>query len=183
MKKVMQVLTSCLCLLCVCFSATACWFWGGYNQIMYNHFSKEDNYYTWTVTVKDFIWTDADNDYTAYSMYEDSENFEHRELEKRKYMYISLAATILEYEKEWMGHIKETAFEIHYENAVELIENGFLDNVSIGDTITIRATCWTYSDRDWYFLAEIESEGVTYLDMQTGLKNITEYMDGRRSLL
>ena len=183
MKRMMSALAIGVSLLCVCFSLTACWFWGGYNKIMYDYFSNENNYYTWTVTVKDFVWTDADNDYTAYSMYENSENFEHRALEKRKYMYISLSATILEYEKEWMDYIKETAFEIHYENAVELIENGFLENVSIGDTITIRATHCTYSDANFLYVAAVEKDGVVYLDMQTGLKNITEYMDGRRSLL
>lgn len=183
MKKMIKMLAISISLLCVCLGASSCWFWGGYNKIMYDHFLDESNYYTWTVTVKDLVWTDADNDYNAYSMYENSENFEHRLLEERKYNYISLATTILEYEEEWMDYIKEEAFEIRYENAVELIENGFLENVSIGDTITIRATCWTYGDRDWFFLAELESDGVTYLDMQTGLKNIREYMDENRSLL
>ena len=183
MKKTIQILASCLSLLCICLSASSCWFWGGYNKIMYDHFSNEDNYYTWTVRMKDFVWTDAENDYQAYSMYENSENFEHRLLEERKYNHIALATTILEYEEEWMDYIKEKAFAVHYENAVELIGNGFLENVSIGDKITIRATCWTYGDADWFFLAELESDGVTYLDMQTGLKNIREYMDENRSLL
>ena len=100
---------------------------------MYEYFSDENNYYTWTVTIRDFVWTDRDNDYTGYSMYENSENFEYRALEERKYNYIALSTVILEYQEEWMDYIKEEAFTVHYKNAVELIENGFLENVKIGD--------------------------------------------------
>ena len=183
MKKRIKMLAISISLICVCLGSSSCWFWGGYNKIMYDHFLDESNYYTWTVTVRDFVWTDMDNDYNAYSMYENSEKFEHRSLEERKYNYIALATTILEYEKEWMDYIKENAFDIHYENAVTLIENGFLDKVKIGDTITIRATCWTYGDTDWFFVASVESGGAIYLDMQTGLQNVKEYMDENRSLL
>ena len=183
MKRMMRALAISLSLFCVCLSATACWFWGGYNKIMYEYFSNENNYYTWTVTIRDFVWTDRDNDYTGYSMYENSENFEYRALEERKYNYIALSTVILEYQEEWMDYIKEEAFTVHYKNAVELIENGFLENVKIGDTITIRATHCTYSDANFLYVAAVEKDGVTYLDMQTGLQNIKEYMDGNRSLL
>ena len=185
MKKTIQILASCLSLLCICLSTSSCWFWGGYNKIMYDHFLDENNYYTWTVTVKDFVWgyLDEDHKYNAYSMYENSENLEYRALEEKEYAYTSLPVAVLDAEEAWMDYIEEKAFDLCYENAVTLIENGFLENVKIGDTITIRATCWTYGDTDWFFLAELESGGVTYLDMQTGLKNIREYMDENRSLL
>lgn len=183
MKKTMRMIAVYLCLLCVCFGLTGCWFWGNFNGVMYKHFKDPNNYYEWTVTVKDCVWTDVEDDYKAYSLFNNSENFEYRALEERKYNHIALSTTILEYEEEWMDYIKEKAFTVHYENALKLIENGFLENVSIGDKITIRATCWTYGDTDWFFLAAVESGGVTYLDLQTGLQNIKEYMDENRSLL
>ena len=183
MKKLIRMLAAYLCLLCVCFGAAGCWFWGNFNGIMYKHFKDPNNYYEWTVCVEDFVWTDMEDGYTGYSLFDNSENFEYRALEERKRNHIALSVTILEYEKEWMSHLNKQAFEIDYQNAVELIKNGFLENVRIGETIKIRATYWTYGDRDWFFLAAVECGDVTYLDIDTGIKNIVAYMDDNRSLL
>jgi hypothetical protein len=66
---------------------------------------------------------------------------------------------------------------------MELIENGFLENVAVGDEITVRTTMWIYSDADFFVINAVESGGVTYLDFDTGLQNYREFMDENRSLL
>ena len=195
MKRMMRALAISLSLFCVCLSATACWFWGGYNKIMYDHFLDENNYYEWTVTVNDYSWAyvDEDRNYFRYSMYESSNNLEYKPFEEKSRMFTSIWVSVLSAQDDKLNilengmfrsyDISDCAFSVDYRNTMALIESGFFENVQIGDTITIRATCWVYGDTDWLIVGSVAKDDVTYLDIQTGLQNNKKTMDKNRSLL
>ena len=195
MKKLLRILAICTSLICVCLSSTACWFWGGYNKIMYDHFLDEDNYYEWTVTVNDYSWgyVDEDRNYFEYSMYESSNNLEYKPFEEKSRMFTSIWVSVLSAQDDRLNYlenamfhsydISDCGFSVDYRNTIALIESGFFENVQIGDTITIRATCWVYGDTDWLIVGSVAKDDVTYLDIQTGLQNNKKTMDKNRSLL
>ncbi|MBO4939771.1 MAG: hypothetical protein J6D30_01915 [Clostridia bacterium] len=182
MKKIRYIMAL-VCVGVFGFLSSSCFLWGGYNKIMYEYFSNENNYREWTMTVKDFIWMDWDNNQATYSLYEDSEENDFKPLEYREYDYIYLILTVDEADKEYWGeNYQYVAYRIFYENAKTLVENGMTKDVKKGDRVTVRATDWTYSDNRFLYIAEVKTESVCYLDIQTGLKNITAYMDGNRTL-
>lgn len=184
MKRTMRFILSFISMIVFCFGGSSCWLWGNFNHIMYNYFKEESNYRKWTMTVEDFIWTDWENGRATYSLYEDSEDHTHKALEKCEHDHIYLLLKISETDKEYWGEDCEgVAFEVIYDNTQELIENGLLEDVKIGDTVTIKATDWTYGDTRFLYIAALESDSVCYLDIQTGLKNMIAYMDENRSLL
>lgn len=188
----MKVLRKILAVLCAGFfalTASSCWFWGGYNGIMYNYFQEEENYLELTMTLLDFSWVDWDNaadERVPYSLYKNSTVHDYKEIESdfeecSFYMGLSYVEGDLK-GWEWIAG-ENIAFRLCPQNAREIIKNGVLENVALGDVVTIRGTMWIYSDTNFFELAALESSSVSYLDFNVGLQNYKEYMDENRSLL
>lgn len=185
MRRSIRIMMAILYVLCFCFVSSSCWLWGGFNQIMYEYFKDESNYHEWTMTVSDFVWIDNYKGRTVYSLYESSTQYEYKALEKMKYddIYLYLCVSDADKAAYWGENCEKVAFELFYTNAQTIIENGALENIRLGDTVTIKATDWTYSDGRFLYIAYLESNSVCYLDFETGLNNIVTYMDENRSLL
>ena len=170
-----------------CLSASSCWFWGGWNGVMYKYFQDKDNYCEVTATFTDFHWVDESKlgtDRIAQSFYGDeSEPFKNDGGDYDFFMVLSYIEDVSQGWIWWEGQRENVGFQICAQNAMELIENGFLGNVAVGDEITVRTTMWIYSDAEFFVINAVESGGVTYLDFDTGLQNYREFMDENRSLL
>lgn len=185
----MKSLRSILAVLCAglfCLTASSCWFWGGYNGVMYKFFLDKENYEKITVTLSDFVWVDYSAERVAYSFYENSDSYReyaNNEEDCSFYMHLSYIEGVSE---GWIwcdGECRDISFSLCPKNAMELIENGLLENVALGDEITIYTTMWTYSDTNFFKITAVESGGKTYLDFDTGLENFKTYMNENRSLL
>ena len=182
MKRFRRILAV-LCTGLLCLSVSSCWFWGGWNGVMYKYFQDKENYYEVTATFTDFLWADYSKR-IAQSFYGDeSEPFKN---DDGDYDFFMVLSYIEDVSQGWIwgeGQCEKVGFKICAQNAMELIENGFLENVAVGDEITVRTTMWIYSDSEFFVINAVESGGVTYLDFDTGLQNYKEFMDDNRSLL
>ncbi|PKK94991.1 MAG: hypothetical protein CVV60_03620 [Tenericutes bacterium HGW-Tenericutes-5] len=73
-------------------------------------------------------------------------------------------------------------FEIVSTNSNILIENGFLDDISINDNITILTSNLIYMDTNFFEIIELEFNNTIYLDSEFGFSNFVTYMESNKSL-
>ena len=150
MKRMLLLLLAIALLL----SVTSC---SGYNGIMREHLSNEDNYY------------DIEAMFCSYKVADD-----------RIYLYISVEDKSAFDSSE--KNSEEIRLELVGDNCDALGE--FLTNEEIreGDKIIVRCSTWIYMDSTFYYVAELKTQNQTFLSFDNGLKNIIKYVNDNKAL-
>lgn len=178
MKKIISFL---LIATSLCVLLSSC---SGYNKIMRDHLSDAANYQDYTVTLVDMYYKDTSNGETRRDF--DNQDFVDYDVN------ISVTFETVEQVSAFLGGspnknkpLEDYKFSlvIHAANNRILFENGFYENIAIGNKINIIASDWIYMDGNFFYVAQVEYDGVVYLDFEDGLKNITDHMDENKSLL
>ena len=135
-------------------SMTSC---SGYNGVMREHLSNEDNYYTIEATF--CTYKETDDRVYLYVTVEDKSAFDSSE-----------------------ANSKEIRLELVGDNCNTLGE--FLENEEIkeGDKITVRCSTWIYMDSTFYYVAGLKDQNKTFLSFDDGLVAIVDYVNGNKSL-
>ena len=135
-------------------SMTSC---SGYNGVMREHLSNEDNYYTIEATF--CTYKETDDRVYLYVTVEDKSAFDSSE-----------------------ANSKEIRLELVGDNCNALGE--FLENEEIkeGDKITVRCSTWIYMDSTFYYVAGLKDQNKTFLSFDDGLAAIVDYVNGNKSL-
>ena len=150
MKRIVLFLLAITVLL----SITAC---SGYNGIMREHLSNENNYYV--------------NDATFCS---------YKKVDDRIYLYVAIEDKSAFDASE--ANSKEIRLELVGDNCDALSEILTKEEIRNGDKITVRCSTWIYMDSIFYYVAEFKNQDKTFLSFNDGLKNIKEYIDNNKSL-
>lgn len=160
-----------------CFSSCS-----GYNKIMYGHLSDPDNYHTFEAVIVDMCYQNSNHD-----IIHDFESIEFLEYE----VMIHIEFESYENVSAFLGRSAnadipiedfEFSLEVPIDNSKILYENGFYNDISLGDKINVTSSSWTYMDGDFFYVAHVEHNGVVYLDFESGLKNIVDMMNKNKSL-
>ena len=150
MKRILSLLIAIILLL----SITDC---SGYNGIMREHLSKEDNYH------------DIEATFCSYKEADDS-----------IYLYISVE------DKSAFDSSEENNEKIRVElvgDNCDALSNFFAnEKIREGDNITVRCSTWIYMDSTFYYVAELKTQSQTFLSFDDGLKNIIKYVNDNKSL-
>jgi len=133
---------------------TAC---SGYNGIMREHLSNEENYCDIEATFCSYKETD-DRIY-LYVVVEDKSAFDSSEVNS-----------------------EEIRLELVGDNCKALSEVLAKEEIREGDRITVKCSTWIYMDSTFYYVAEIKIQDETFLSFDDGLKNIIKYMNDNKSL-
>lgn len=68
----------------------------------------------------------------------------------------------------------DSSFVVEGENARILLENGFMDKVAVGDTVTFTSSPQIFYD-GWFFpIVDLEANGARFLDFETGYANLMD---------
>ena len=135
-------------------SMTAC---SGYNGIMREHLSNEDNYHVIDATFCSYKETD-DRIYLYVSV-EDKSAFDSSEVNS-----------------------EEIRLELVGDNCKALSEVLAKEEMREGDRITVKCSTWIYMDSTFYYVAEIKNQDKIFLSFDDGLKNITKYVNDNKAL-
>ena len=150
MKKFLLFLFAFIFLL----SMTSC---SGYNEIMREHLSNEDNYY------------DVDAIFCSYKKVDD-----------RIYLYVTVEDnSAFDYSE---LNNEEIRLELVGDNCDILDECLANNEICVGDKITVKCSTWIYMDSNFYYIAEIKGEEKTFLSFDDGLNNIVKYIEDNKSL-
>lgn len=178
MKRIVSMIAVATLVL-ICVSSCA-----GYNKIMRDHLSTPDNYHKFEAIVADVFYLNPktreiqrnfdtpdflDLDVTIYIQFEDYENVS-AFLGRTSNPDIPLDE-------------HEYSLCIPAANSKILYENGFYKNVSAGDKISVMSSNWIYMDSDFFYVAQVETDSVVYLEFEKGLKNIVDMMNKNKSIL
>ena len=150
MKRLLLFLLAIIFLL----SMTAC---GGYNGIMREHLSNEDNYY------------DVDAIFCSYKKVDD-----------RIYLYVTVEDKSAFDSSE--SNNEELRLELVGDNCKALSEVLAKEEIREGDRITVKCSTWIYMDSTFYYVAEIKNQDKIFLSFDDGLKNITKYVNDNKAL-
>ena len=150
MKRLLLFLLAIIFLL----SMTAC---GGYNGIMREHLSNEDNYY------------DVDAIFCSYEKVDD-----------RIYLYVTVEDKSAFDSSE--SNKEELRLELVGDNCDVLCECLANNEMREGDKLAVKCSTWIYMDSTFYYIAEIKSGKKTFLSFDDGLKNIIKYIGNNKSL-
>ena len=135
-------------------SMTAC---SGYNRIMREHLSDEDNYH------------DIEATFCSY-----------KEVNNRIYLYVSIedksAFDLSEANRE------KIVLELVGDNCNVLSKVLSKEEICEGDRITVKCSTLIYMDSTFYYVAEIKNQDKTFLSFDDGLKNIIKYVNDNKSL-
>lgn len=135
-------------------SMTAC---SGYNGIMREHLSNEENYCDIEATFCSYKETD-DRIY-LYVVVEDKSAFDSSEVNS-----------------------EEIRLELVGDNCKALSEVLAKEEIREGDRITVKCSTWIYMDSTFYYVAEIKNQDKIFLSFDDGLKNITNYVNDNKAL-
>ena len=133
---------------------TAC---SGYNGIMREHLSNEDNYYVIDATFCSY--KETDNRIYLYVSVEDKSAFDSSEVNS-----------------------EEIRLELVGNNCKALSEVLAKEEIREGDRITVKSSTWIYMDSTFYYVAEIKNQDKIFLSFDDGLKNITKYVNNNKAL-
>ena len=150
MKRLLLLLFAIILLL----SMTAC---SGYNGIMREHLSNEDNYYVIDATFCSY--KETDNRIYLYVSVEDKSAFDSSEVNS-----------------------EEIRLELVGDNCKALNEVLAKEEIREGDRITVKCSTWIYMDSTFYYVAELKTQSQTLLSFDDGLNNIIEYAKDNKSL-
>ena len=151
MKKMLFILFATVLLL----SMTAC---NGYNGIMREYLSNEDNY------------QDVEATFCSY-----------RESGDRIYLYVSVEDNSAFDSSE--ANSEEIRLELVGDNCNILSEVLAKEEICEGDRITVKCSTWIYMDSTFYYVAEIKNQDKIFLSFDDGLKNIIKYVNDNKALL
>mgnify|MGYP003299420292 CR=1 FL=1 len=146
-KKMLFILFATVLLL----SMTAC---NGYNGIMREHLSNEENYY------------DVDAIFCSYEKVDD-----------RIYLYVTVEDKSAFDSSE--SNKEELRLELVGDNCDVLCECLANNEMREGDKLAVKCSTWIYMDSTFYYIAEIKSGEKTFLSFDDGLKNIIKYIAGK----
>ena len=139
----------------------------GFNSMMYNHLSNEDNYHAYQIVIADMN-RQEDGELVIkakFDNYRDVRPFlgvnPNRDVPLDKYIF----------------ELKVTA-----ENHLILKDNGYFENVSVGDRIEVCTSSWIYMDSNFFYIASLSHNGKEYLGFDDGMQNIKRMMENQRSL-
>ena len=150
MKKMLFILFATVLLL----SMTAC---NGYNGIMREHLSNEDNYY------------DIEAMFCSYKVVDD-----------RIYLYVSVEDKSA-FDSSEMNS-KEIILELVGDNCNVFSEFLAKEEIHKEDRITVKCSIWIYMDSTFYYVAELKTQSQTVLSFNDGLKNIIKYVNDNKAL-
>ena len=150
MKRLLLFLLAIIFLL----SMNAC---GGYNGIMREHLSNEDNYY------------DFDAIFCSYKKVDD-----------RIYLYVTVEDKSAFDSSE--SNNEELRLELVGDNCDVLGECLANNEIREGDRLAVKCSTWIYMDSTFYYIAEIKGGKKTFLSFDDGLKNIIKYIGNNKSL-
>ena len=135
-------------------SLTAC---SGYNGIMREHLSNEENYHAIDATFCSY--KKADDRIYLYVTAENKSAFDSSEANSEK-----------------------IRLEVVGSNCDVINEIFEKEKISEGDRITVKCSTWIYMDSTFYYVAEIKIQEETVLSFDDGLRNIINYLDDNKSL-
>ena len=150
MKRTLMFLLTIILLL----SMTAC---SGYNGIMREHLSNEENY------------CDIEATFCSY-----------KETDDRIYLYVSVEDNSAFDSSE--VNSEEIRLELVGDNCKALSEVLAKEEIREGDRITVKCSTWIYMDSTFYYVAEMKNQDKMFLSFDDGLKNITKYVNDNKVL-
>ena len=150
MKRLLFLLLAITLLVCL----TSC---RGYNGIMREHLSNEENYHAIDATFCSY--KKADGRIYLYVAVEDKSAFDSSEANSEK--------------------IRLEVVGSNCDIVNEIFEK---EEIREGDRITVKCSTWIYMDSTFYYVSEIKIQDDTILSFDDGLKNIINYMDDNKSL-
>ena len=150
MKRTLLFLLTIILLL----SMTAC---SGYNGIMREHLSNEENY------------CDIEATFCSY-----------KETDDRIYLYVAIEDKSAFDSSE--VNSEEIRLELVGDNCKALSEVLAKEEIREGDRITVKCSTWIYMDSTFYYVAEIKNQDKIFLSFDDGLKNITKYVNDNKAL-
>lgn len=167
-----------LYLFCV-FTMTSCL---GYNAIMYRHLSSEENYGLYEVAVEKIYVSKKET-----GKLEEYDAALHDDSYLNGTVYFGVSAIGGFYGGNYLlenGDKTEliVLLQVISENSRLLVNSGFYNNFTAGDTIEMQASNLVYMDTNYYYVIGVKYDGVQYLNSEDGLKNIVAMMDNNRSL-
>ena len=133
---------------------TAC---SGYNGIMREHLSNEENY------------CDVEATFCSY-----------KETNDRIYLYLAVEDKSAFDSSE--VNSEEIRLELVGDNCKALSEVLAKEEIREGDRITVKCSTWIYMDSTFYYVAEIKNQDKIFLSFDDGLKNITKYVNDNKAL-
>ena len=151
MKRTLLFLLTIILLL----SMTAC---SGYNGIMREHLSNEENY------------CDIEAIFCSY-----------KETDDRIYLYVAIEDKSAFDSSE--VNSEEIRLELVGDNCKALSEVLAKEEIREGDRITVKCSTWIYMDSTFYYVAEIKNQDKIFLSFDDGLKNIIKYVNDNKALL
>ncbi len=175
MKKIFS------CILVIVFTVaafTSC----GYNRIMRKHLSDPSNYRTTNVILSDVCIYDSES-HTFVSCSNMADYLDH-------HVYFTVTFETYEDIALFIGAtpnkdypINEFVFDlvVFSENNKILYENGFYDDFTLGEKITLSTSYFIYMDGEFFDVAMVEHNETVYLSFDEGLKNIIDFMDENKS--
>ena len=135
-------------------SMTAC---SGYNGIMREHLSNEENY------------CDVEATFCSY-----------KEVDDRIYLYVAVEDKSAFDSSE--ANSEEIRLELVGDNCKVLSEALAKEEICEGDRITVKCSTWIYMDSTFYYVAELKTQSQTFLSFDDGLKNIIKYINNNKAL-
>ena len=136
------------------FSVTAC---SGYNGIMREHLSNEENYHA------------IDATFCSY-----------KKADGRIYLYVAVEdKSAFDFSESNSGEIRLEVVGSNCDIVNEIFEK---EEICEGDRITVKCSTWIYMDSTFYYVAEMKIQDETILSFDDGLKNIINYMGDNKSL-
>lgn len=177
MKKVLS------CILVIVFTVatfTSC----GYNRIMRKYLSDPSNYRTTNVILSDVSIYDSES-HTFVSCLDMADYLDQD-------VYFTVTFETYEDIELFIGGPPNKDFPtnefvynlvVFSENNKILYENGFYDDFTLGEKITLSSSHFIYMDGEFFNVAMVERGDVVYLSFEEGLKNIVDYMNENKSLL
>ena len=133
---------------------TAC---SGYNGIMREHLSNEENY------------CDIEATFCSY-----------KETDDRIYLYV-----VVEDKSAFDSsgvNSEEIGLELVGDNRKALSEVLAKEEIREGDRITVKCSTWIYMDSTFYYIAELKTPSQTFVSFDDGLNNIIKYVNNNKAL-
>ena len=135
-------------------SMTAC---NGFNGIMREHLSNEENYHAIEATFCSY--KEADDRVYLYVTVEDKSAFDSSE-----------------------ANSNEITLELVGDNCGAFRDFNAKGEIQEGEKISIKCSTWIYMDSTFYYVAEIKTQEKAILSFDDGLKNIIKYLNNNKSV-
>lgn len=153
-----------------------------YNKIMYDYLSDSNNYKSYHIEINGFYYFNYDN-----NNYEPI-NFGHKLESKYDRIYFSISESQNFDGGKYLINDDELSdymvlLQIEYNNYSILIENNFFLDYKMCNLLMVNVSNLIYMDANFYYISSVSYNNKVYLNNETGLKNIIEMMDEKRSII